>query len=147
MMKRFLSTAAVAALSAGLLAAPGGADPVKSPNSDTVPVTCDNGQTYDVVVSGRGEFTPGHVVGSNAMLIPVAFGEINATALPSGETAFVEPPSTKGQSGKKKDLTTCSFQFTFPVSPEEAEEFGLPAGTTAVRGEGTVTVFITPARR
>lgn len=147
MMKRLLSTAAAAALSAGLLAAPVGADPVNGRNSELVPLTCDNGQTYDVVVSGSGEFTPGHVVGSNAVLVPVAFGEITATALPSGETAFVEPPSTKGQSGKKKDLITCSFEFTFPVSPEEAEEFGLPADTTAVHGVGTVTAFVTPARR
>lgn len=145
MMKKFLSTAAVAALSAGLLAAPLGADPVNSPNSDVVPLECDNGETYDVVVSGSGEFTPGHVVGSNAMLIPVAFGPITFTALPSGET-MVEPPSTKGQSGKNKDLTTCSFEFTFPVGPEEAEEFGLPEGTTSVQGAGTVTAFITPAR-
>lgn len=147
MMKKLLSTAAVAALSAGLFAAPVGADPVNSPNSDIVELECDNGQTYEVVVSGGGEFTPGHVVGSNAMLIPVAFGPITFTAVPSGDTAIVEPPSTKGQSGKNRDLTTCSFQFGFPVGPEEIEEFGLPEGTTSVQGEGTVTVFITPARR
>ena len=146
MMKKLWSTAAVAALSAGLWTAPVGADPVKSPNSDIVPLTCDNGQTYDVVVSGGGEFTPGHIVGSNAIFVPVEFGEITATALPSGTTAFVEPASPKGQSGKNRDLTTCSFEFTFPVGPEEVEEFGLPAGTTAVRGVGTVTGFITPAR-
>ncbi len=147
MMKKVLNTAAVAALSAGLWAAPVGADPVNSPNSDIVPVTCDNGQTYHVVLSGGGEFTPGHIVGSNAVFVPVAFSEITVTALPSGFTTVVEPSSTKGQSGKKKDLTTCSFEFTFPVGPEEAEEFGLPADTTEVRGVGTVTGFITPARR
>ncbi|HEV2070290.1 MAG TPA: hypothetical protein VGR26_10890, partial [Acidimicrobiales bacterium] len=104
MMKKVLSTAAVAALSAGLWAAPVAADPVNSPNSDIVPLTCDNGQTYDVVVSGGGDFTPGHIVGSNAIFVPVAFGEITGTALPSGTTAFEEPGSTKGKSGKNKDL-------------------------------------------
>lgn len=146
MTRRFLSAAAAVALGAGLLGGPAGADPVKG-NSDVVPLTCDNGQTYDVVVSGRGEFTPGHIVGSNAMLIPVAFGEFTATAQPSGEPAFSEPGTTKGQSAKNKDLITCSFEFSFPVTPEEIEEFGLPAGTTEVVGSGTVTAFLTPARR
>ena len=133
-------------LAAGLFAVPASADPVKSKNATIVPLVCDNGQTYQVVVTGSGSFTPAHVIGSNAVFVPVAFGNVTGTAVPSGAPAFFEPPSTKGQSAKNKELTTCTFETTFPVSPEEAEEFGLPAGTTAVRVVGTVTGFFTPAR-
>jgi hypothetical protein len=147
MMKKLLSAGALVALGAGLLIGPAGADPDKARNSQVIPVTCDDGQTYNVVVAGNGDFTPGHVVGSNSMFIPVEFGQFTATAQPSG-AVFSEPGPAKGQSAKNgQDLVTCSFGDTFPVTPEEAEEFGLPAGTTHVDFAGTVTGFFTPARR
>ncbi len=40
-----------------------------------------------------------------------------------------------------------AFQFDLPVTPAEAKELGLPAGTSYVEGAGTVTAFLTPARR
>lgn len=148
MRKKLLGAVVAGGLAAGVFAVPATADPVNAKNSTTIPLTCDDGQTYQVVVSGNGRFTPAHVIGSTAVFVPVAFGDITGTALPSGEPAFVEPPATKGQSAKNRNnLTTCSFVATFPVSPEEAEEFGLPAGTTTVRVVGTVTGFFTPARR
>lgn len=116
MTGKLLSTAAVAALSAGLWAGPVGTDPSTPEQRHRA---ADLRQRPDVRRRGQrwGEFTPGHVVGGNAIFVPVAFGEITATALPSGTTAMVEPSSTKGKSGKNKDLTTCSFEFTVPVGP------------------------------
>ncbi|HEX2273867.1 MAG TPA: hypothetical protein VHG90_08340 [Acidimicrobiales bacterium] len=146
MRNKLVGALVAGGLAAGLFGVPASADPVKSENATIIPLVCDNGQTYQVVVTGSGHFTPAHVIGSNAIFVPVAFGNITGTAVPSGAPAFFEPSSTKGQSAKNKDLTTCTFETTFPVSPEEVEEFGLPAGTTAVHVVGTVTGFFTPAR-
>jgi hypothetical protein len=147
MRRKLLGVLLAGGLAASLFAVPASAAPVNAKKATTIPITCDNGQTYQVVVNGAGFFTPAHVIGSKSMFVPVAFGEITGTAVPSGAPAFDDPPVTKGQSGRNRDLTTCSFEGSFPVTPEEAEEFGLPAGTTAVEVVGTVTGFFTPARR
>ena len=146
-MRNKLAGALVAGgLAAGLFAVPASADPTNTKNAIVLPLVCNNGQTSQVVVAGSGSFTPAHVIGSHVVFVPVAFSNVTGTAVPSGAPAFSEPSNTKGQSAKNKQLTTCTFRTTFPVSPEEAEEFGLPAGTTAVRVVGTVTGFLTPAR-
>ncbi len=49
-------------------------------NGDIFPLTCDYGQTYVVAVAGRGH-SPGHLVGRNAVLIPVTFGEITGNGV------------------------------------------------------------------
>ena len=146
MRNKLLGAVAAAALTVGLLTAPAGADPVKAKNATNIVLVCD-GQTYPAVINGNGEFTAAHIIGSNVNFVPVAFGEITGTAVPSGAPVFADPPVVKGKSGKDRDLRTCTFQTTSPVSPEQAEELGLPAGTTAIQVVGTVTGFFTPARR
>ena len=39
-------------------------------SSTRVPITCDNGHTYDAVVNGNGQFSPAHDVNSRAVLVP-----------------------------------------------------------------------------
>lgn len=113
--------------------------------AETIPVECDNGQSYDVVTNGNGEFTPAHIVGSTGTLVPVAFGEFTGTVTSaSGEVlaTFTEEGSAKGQSGKNRDLLECTFSFS-EVSDGSDPEF--PAGSVFT-GSGSVTAFLTPAK-
>lgn len=116
------------------------------PKSELVPLECDNGKSYVVAVNGNGEFTPGHVVGGTAMLVPIAFGEFTGTLRDeNGDVVetFTEEGATKGQSAKGvKDPVTCTFEFT-EVSDGSDPEF--PEGYT-FEGSGTVVVRITPSR-
>jgi hypothetical protein len=51
-------------------------------------------------------------------------------------------PRTKGESaGSPNAQTTCTFDAIFPISPDEAQRFGLPPGTTGIENVGTVTGF------
>lgn len=118
-----------------------------APNSEVVPLECDNGQSYVVEVNGNGEFTPGRVVGGTAVLVPVAFGDFTGTVYDeNGDVVdtFTEPgPSTKGQSAKGvKDPVTCTFEFT-EVGDGSDPEF--PEGYT-FEGSGSVVARITPSR-
>ena len=147
MGNRLVGAVVAGGVAAGLFAVPATADPINAKNTTVITLFCDNSQTpYQVVVNGNGQFTPAHVLGSNAVFVPVAFGEITGTAVPSGAPAFVAPPTTKGQSASgHKNLTTCSFQTSFPVTPDEVQQAGLPAGTTSIETIGTVTGFFTGA--
>lgn len=117
------------------------------PNSEQVPLECDNGQSYVVEVNGNGEFTPGRVVGSTAVLVPIAFGEFTGTVRDENGNVvetFTEPgTTTKGQSAKGvKDPVTCTFEFS-EVSDGSDPEF--PEGYT-FEGSGSVVARITPSR-
>lgn len=136
-----LSSLALGALSA-VVAGPAGADPK---SDETIPVECDNGQSYEVVVNGNGHFTPAHIVGDLGTFVPVAFGEFTGTVTSStGEVlaTFTEPAVAKGQSGKNRDLFNCTYSFV-EVSDGSDPEF--PAGSVFTGG-GSVTGFLTPAR-
>ena len=116
------------------------------PNSEVVPLECDNGQSYVVEVNGNGEFTPGRVVGGTAVLVPIAFGEFTGTVRDEKGNVvetFTEEGGTKGQSAKGvKNPVTCTFVFT-EVSDGSDPEF--PEGYT-FEGSGEVVVRITPGR-
>lgn len=148
-MRRKALAALVPFLAAlALVGPPADADPVRSKNAFTIPVTCD-GQTFQVVVNGNGRFTPAHVVGTNQNFVPVSFGQTTFTVRNSQGQVIVsetEPPETKGRgrAGQSRELVTCSFNFTQPVSPEDAGEF--PPGAATFTVSGTVTGFFTPAR-
>ena len=61
----------------------GGVTVLASPASaatEVIPLTCDNGQTYNVAVNGNGDFTPARIIGSTGVLIPVSFGVFTLTA-------------------------------------------------------------------
>ena len=124
------------ALLAGATAIPASADPKKG---EVIPLDCDNGKSYRVVVNGNGEFTPGHDLDSTAVLIPLAFGPFTGTVTDSDGNVVEtinEPGSSKGESAKRaKNAVTCSFEFS-----------GTEDGLTFT-GRGTVVVRITPAKR
>jgi hypothetical protein len=131
MLRRLCVTLTIGILLLAALAQGAAADPINAKNSLTFPVTCDNGQTVQVVLNGNGAFTPAHVVGSTAVFIPQAFDvtfEFTPTGGPTqSETDTSSKPNVHG------DLVTCSFDVT--------QTF--PEGTFYLFG--SATGFLTPA--
>jgi hypothetical protein len=114
------------------------------PERETVPLVCD-GDTFTVVVNGNGAFTPGRVVDTNQVLVPVSFGEFTFRAvLPDGTVIEeTEPGIAKGggnvEARNPQPTVMCTFAVTEVL---EQEEDGLPAGTEVTFG-GEVTGFLT----
>jgi hypothetical protein len=128
MIKR--STAlAVAVLALAIFVPAASADPLKT--GLAFPVTCDDGQTVQVVLNGNGEFTPAHVVGATATFVPQAF-DITFEFTPTGGTTETDS-NTASKRNVHGDLVTCSFDVT--------QSF--PGGVS--RFFGTATGFFTPA--
>jgi hypothetical protein len=114
------------------------------PKGEPVPVTCDNGVTYEVAVNGNGAFTPGHDLASTTILVPTSFGEFHGTVTDSDGNVideFVDPPMTKGSSGNQARATTTSCTLTITEIFDDPE-----LGTLTFTGEGSVTGFVTPVR-
>lgn len=139
----------VIAVLAGALVLSGASAAVAAPpEGEVISLECDNGQSYDVVVNGRGEFTPGHIVGSNQVIVPISFGDFVFRAEDPQGNLIVEgsePDSSKGggnvEARNPRETITCTFGETFTL--EEADpEFGLPAGTV-VTFSGSVTGYLT----
>lgn len=112
---------------------------------DTFMLECDNGQSYEVAVGGMGAFTPGLIVGSTEVIVPISFGTFRFTAVLDGETLMSgeEPGEAKGggnvEARNPQPTITCTFAETFVL---EQEEDGLPAGTV-VTFSGSVTGLLT----
>ncbi|HEX6329118.1 MAG TPA: hypothetical protein VFZ72_21305 [Jiangellaceae bacterium] len=142
-MGRVCLAVAVGAASTLAVVGTAAADPVNAPGAFLVPLACDDGASYEVVVNGNGEFGVGHDLASNAMLIPTAFGPFHGVITDDGGNVleeFTDPPSTKGSSTKSRQTSiSCTFvvddTFTDP-------EFGV----LHFQGEGSVVGFSTPAR-
>ena len=133
------------ALAAGLVATGSGAASAVQPEREVIPLVCDNGESFDVVVNGNGSFTPGRVVGESSVLVPIAFGDFTFRAeLPNGdviEESFDEV-DLKGNvvNRNPRETVTCAFSQTFTLT-EDDPEFDLPAGTVVTSG-GSVTGFV-----
>jgi len=108
------------------------AAPTKSPNAEIFELTCDNGQSYTVVVNGNGDFSPGHIIdGDGGNLIPVSLA-FEATDA-DGNVIFSDSISKKGRmKGLTGDLIVCTFGDTFEENGE------------VITFTGTVTGFVTP---
>lgn len=140
-------TILAATLAAALFTGGAASAAAAPPEQEVIPLVCDNGESFDIVVNGNGNWTPGRVVGSTRVLIPVAFGDFSFRAeLPDGqviEETFPEQ-DLKGRGNVLKrnprPTTTCTFTETFTL-PEDDPEFGLPAGTV-VTFSGTVVASI-----
>ncbi len=119
------------------------ADPGNAPNSFEVPLVCDNGATYTVVVNGNGNFTAAHDVASNATFIPTAFGPFHGVVTDEGGTViaeFTDPAIAKGNSTKtRKTSISCTYSFDETFTDPEL-------GVLTFHGEGDVSGFTTPAR-
>ncbi len=96
---------AIAMIGALALAQGALADPSNAKNAQVIPASCDNGQAYEVVVNGNGEFTPAHVVGSTSMFIPEAF-DLTFEFTPTGGPTESET-DTSAKHNVHGDVTTC----------------------------------------
>lgn len=121
------------------LGAPAVADPSNPKNSSVLELDCD-GTTYEVVVYSNGDWSPAHDVNSNAIFVPVWFGEGTATITDSEGNvvdSFTEPPSTKG-AGKHANVH-CTFEDSGTFEDPEL-------GTLTFSFSGEVKGFVTPRR-
>ncbi len=135
-MKRALLLLATTVITALLAVGIASADPVNSPNAEIISITCDNGQSYQVVVAAG---LPGHIVGSTGNIVPV---EVTFTAIDpeTGEELFSETESI-GQGnrvGLQDELITCETEPLTEVDPETGEEL-----TFVI----SVEAFLTPRGR
>jgi len=131
MLRRFCVALTLGILLLAALVQGAAADPINAKKSLTFPVTCDDGQSVQVVVNGNGEFSPAHVVGSTVEFIPQAFDLTFQFTPTEGET--VTETDTSSKPNVHGDLVTCSFDVT--------QTF--PDGT--FRLFGSATGFLTPA--
>ena len=131
---RLTRVVAAATAMAALAAAPAFGAPAR----ETIPLECDNGNSYVVEVNGDGEFTPARDTASNSVFVPLSFGEFTGTITYPDGTVENLPPEPgiakgKGNAGKNAtNLVTCTFSFS-------GEEDGV-----LFEGGGSVTGFITP---
>ena len=118
-MKRLALVVALAMILATFGSGIAAADPLNSPKADIISVTCSNGQTYEVLSAGG---QPGHILGSNSNIIPVAF-TATVTDPETGEILF-SGRRTVGQGDKQglqDDLITCIAGPFTEVNPETGE--------------------------
>ena len=141
-MRRAMTlTCATAALVVGGAATASAAPPER----EAIPLVCDNGETYEVVVNGNGAFTPGRLLGSTGVLVPTAFGDTTFVAvLPDGtRLEETEPGFEKGggnvSAHNPRDTVTCTFEFGETLTEADGD---LPAGTE-ITISGEVTGFLT----
>lgn len=111
------------------------ADPANSPNAEYFDISCENGQTYEIVV---GSGNPGHIVDGNGLLMPVAFTFTGWDAA-TGDVIFSES-STLGNGhryGVQDGLMTCQTEVITEVDPDLGE----------IAFQITVEAFLTPRGR
>jgi hypothetical protein len=133
-VNRLASLLAIAALSAALATGAAVAAPVDAPNAEVVTLDCGDAGTFNVVLNGNGEWTPGHLLDGNGVVIPLSFSE-TTFVIRDAEGNVVEeghrPALSKGRArARGREGVTCGFSVTF-------EEDGF---TTAVTG--SVTGFV-----
>jgi hypothetical protein len=125
------------------------AAPVNSPKAEFFTVTCDNGETYDIVVSAGNV---AHILGTTDRLVPHHF---TFTLVVNSEELFSESEGTgKGnKTGLKVRLMTFELEFPLTIDDftEEEIEFleseGIDLETATFVAHITVEVMKTPAKR
>lgn len=126
------SLAAALALGSALaigVAVPAYADPKPRPDVTSATLSCDNGSTYDVVVSpGGGRWTPGFDTASNMVFTPLSLGpfHMHITDASTGAVLLDETdPAVETKRAEKNGLTIvhCSFRQT---GYGATSEFGVP---------------------
>ncbi len=137
-MKRIALVLALVAMTMATLGSGfAAADPLNSPQADTVTLTCSNGQTYQLV--RQGGLPQLHIVGDtgNFILTEITFTAIDPVTgevLSSG-TESIGQGNKKGLQG---ELITCTAPPEELVDPATGETF-----TFVVTAEG----FLTPRGR
>jgi hypothetical protein len=136
---KHVSVLAVTLAFAGVVVGSATADPSGAKNSTPITIVCGN-TTYQAVVNGNGAWAPAHDLNSTSILIPVAFGvETDVFTPPGGppQTSTTTPRAKGSSAPRGAPLLNCSYQ----VGP-----LTFPDGST-FQASGTVTGFVTPARR
>jgi hypothetical protein len=132
-VRRLASLLAITAIAAVLTAGAASAAPSKAPNATVVTLDCGGAGTFDVVINGNGEWSPGHLLAGNGVVVPLAFGEQTGTVRDQEGNVvdqFTEPATTKGRArANGRARVTCTFSATF-------EDEGLTITVT-----GSVTGF------
>lgn len=132
-------TGMVAIASAALMVLPQAAqaDPKKG---TPIQLACSDGNTYQTVGEGQGEFDPVHGLDSTAMFVPTWLGDQVVTGYAQdGSIAFQElpPDQYKGNSsGRQPNELSCSFSFSVYVIDQQA-------GPLHIVGSGEVRGFTT----
>jgi hypothetical protein len=129
MMRKLVVLSALALGLVGLTTSSAGADSTKAKNALLGTQTCDNGQSFQIVINGNGVFSATHDRNSTATLIPFAFGEITGSVTdPAGNVVdtFNAAPVTK-RAAANHNLLECRFT----VSQILPEGFTLTGSGTA----------------
>ena len=125
-----------------------------APVREVITLECDNGQTYTIEVNGQGAWTPGRIVGSTRVLVPISFGPFVETV----DTPTEDPVTTvypdfeaKGRgavpANNPRPTVTCTFEFPpYTITEADVAEGAPFAVGTVLTGEGTVTGFLTGRR-
>jgi hypothetical protein len=136
-VRRLASALAIAAFAAVCTAGAAPAAPTNAPNATIVSLDCGPAGAFDVVVNGNGEWTPGHLLSGNGVVVPLSFGEQTITVRdPEGNVVdeATEPATAKGRArARGRERVTCTFSATF-------EDEGLTITVT-----GSVTGFMSGA--
>ena len=105
------------------------------PDAETFELECDNGETYEIWTNGRGDFTPGHIVGSPGVLIPYYFHDVGTFTPPGGDPEPFNERMEKGNGNamKHRELTVCTLEFSFS-DPSGASGEGTSEVGAVVRG-------------
>ena len=137
-MVRYFNSLALVCVAVLVLAGAAVAGPInsQSPNSFIVALSCDNGDSFDVIAVG-GDWSPGHIIGQQRVFHVLAFPTFSGTLTdPEGNVVdqFSDPARFRGQGNvptSATGVTTCSFTLEF-------QEDGF-----TFTGVGTVTGYIT----
>jgi len=130
-MKRAITLGLLAIALCVSLAAPA----IAQGNKTEFPLTC-NGTTYQVTISGNGNWTPARDNNSTLVFHPTAFGEFTGTFTPADGTpqTVTEPPQEfQAQPPNGHPQISCTFSFTF------TDESGTFEGSGSVSGYTTGT--------
>lgn len=138
------------------LAGAASAAPVNAPSSSLATVTCGS-RTFTVVSNGgqnvedKQIFSPGHVLGSTEVFIPVSFSAFNGTLTgPGGAVIFTLPPSGTDVKGSSvKDVVTERLDCTYTVSstfPGDGTAGTVQGVVYTFSGTGEVSGFLTGRR-
>jgi hypothetical protein len=131
---RLASLLAIAALALALAAGTAPAAPTGAPNATVVTLDCGSAGTFDVVVNGNGQWTPGHLLSGNGVVVPLSFSEQTVTVRDAEGNVIDEmtqAATTKGRArANGRERVTCSFTATF-------EDDGL-----TITAAGSVTGFL-----
>ncbi|NND75361.1 MAG: hypothetical protein HKN44_10180 [Ilumatobacter sp.] len=133
MSNRFIVGAVAAIALSTVAAGPAGADPDNRNSFGPIEIDCGSG-TFDVVAHGNGQFASAQVIGTNQVLVPLAFKDATFTYTDPSGTPFPEPEpdATKG-SGKQQGVW-CTYSFDIDTGN----------GLENLSGSGDVYAKITP---